>query len=278
MFSKKICGPLDDDATKAKKATVVGMIEMMSVRPGFGLLPRALDGPPNAFDVFSFPPPLAVSNLGAKTVDLRASLPPVYNQFALASCTANALCALFHTAFPHHEFSRLFLYYNERLQTGTVEKDAGSTIANGVAVLQQFGLCAESEWPYVVENFAVRPSESCYSHALKPSFAVSTFSTNSESLKKALCAHHRPLALGIHLYESYESMEVVSTGILKLPRSEERVLGWHAVVVVGYNDDDGRFMIRNSRGREWGLRGYFTIPYAYVEDPTRVTDAWMLFF
>lgn len=34
-------------------------------------------------------------------------------------------------------------------------------------------------------------------------------------------------------------------------------------MAVGYNDKQKRFTMRNSLGTDWGMNGYFTIPYAY---------------
>jgi C1A family cysteine protease len=41
------------------------------------------------------------------------------------------------------------------------------------------------------------------------------------------------------------------------------VLGGHAVLVAGYENSQSRFICRNSWGTEWGMNGYFAIPYAY---------------
>ncbi len=47
-----------------------------------------------------------------------------------------------------------------------------------------------------------------------------------------------------------------------MPKSAERVVGGHAVVAVGYTDPKMRFIVSNSWGPDWGMQGYFTIPYA----------------
>src|SRR6267143_5898468 len=52
----------------------------------------------------------------------------------------------------------------------------------------------------------------------------------------------------------------------KTPRLGEKPVAWHAVLVVGYNDKDRRFILRNSWGKNWGLKGYFTLPYEYLLD------------
>ena len=35
-------------------------------------------------------------------------------------------------------------------------------------------------------------------------------------------------------------------------------------MVVGYNDSTQRFIVRNSWVKQWGMKGYFTMPYVYL--------------
>ena len=54
----------------------------------------------------------------------------------------------------------------------------------------------------------------------------------------------------------------------------EELLGGHAVMAVGYEESSRRFLVRNSWGADWGLGGYFTMPYAYLTDPALSSDIW----
>ena len=38
------------------------------------------------------------------------------------------------------------------------------------------------------------------------------------------------------------------------------------MLAVGYDERKQRFIVRNSWGTGWGMRGYFTMPYAYLTD------------
>jgi len=67
---------------------------------------------------------------------------------------------------------------------------------------------------------------------------------------------------------------VAQTGVVNLPTVDERPIGGHAVLAVGYDDGSQRFMVRNSWGAEWGQGGYFSIPYAYVTNPGLAGDFW----
>jgi C1A family cysteine protease len=67
--------------------------------------------------------------------------------------------------------------------------------------------------------------------------------------------------------------EVRTMGTLDMPAKEEGLLGKHAVAV-GYNDKSHRFIVGNSWGPTFGLRGYFTMPYGYMTDDNLTPDFW----
>ncbi len=50
----------------------------------------------------------------------------------------------------------------------------------------------------------------------------------------------------------------------------------HAVTCVGYNDYKQTFIVRNSWGKEWGDKGYFYMPYAYLLDGHLSMDFWCI--
>jgi C1A family cysteine protease len=46
-------------------------------------------------------------------------------------------------------------------------------------------------------------------------------------------------------------------------------MGGHAVLIVGYNDDEQYFIVKNSWGTDWGEDGYFRIAYSELESKAR---------
>ena len=81
---------------------------------------------------------------------------------------------------------------------------------------------------------------------------------------------------GFTVYESFESDTVTQTGKVPMPKLNERNLGGHAVLAVGYNDTTKRFIVRNSWGPDWALNGYFTMPYAYLTNSNLSDDFWTI--
>ena len=47
-------------------------------------------------------------------------------------------------------------------------------------------------------------------------------------------------------------------------------------MAVGYDDGKQWFLVRNSWGSQWGLKGYFTLPYAYLIQPVLASDLWTI--
>ena len=63
---------------------------------------------------------------------------------------------------------------------------------------------------------------------------------------------------------------------MDLPKPSEKQLGGHAVMAVGYDESTKRVLVRNSWGADWGIKGYFTIPYDYISNGNLADDLWTL--
>ena len=212
----------------------------------------------------------------AATVDLRSRFPPVYDQGALGSCTANALCAAFTFNAPGFTGSRLFLYYNERLLEKTITYDSGAYIHDGITAMKTYGLCSETIWPYIVSKYAVKPTAPCYSAALADRvLTAQNIQPTLATMKQALSQGY-PFVFGFTVYSSFLNASASTTGIIPMPAPRESVLGGHAVVAVGYDDTHQWFIFRNSWGSGWGDHGYGYIPYAYISNASLTSDLWYI--
>ena len=222
-----------------------------------------------------------------KVVNLRKWCSPIEDQGELGSCTANAWAGLMQwhenyierpAGIPYHDLSRLFIYYNERVLEGSVDEDSGAELRSGASALAKYGVCPEWEWPYWINNFKTKPTLKCYTdglpHVINSYYSIKTFT----NLKMSL-ANNLPFVFGFSVYDSFESDAVSQTGIVPMPDVQtEALLGGHAVMAVGYNDYEKRFLVRNSWGKNWGLHGtnagYFTMPYDYLANSNLASDFW----
>ena len=236
---------------------------------------------PDSRDHLYDPPAKTLKALPAR-VDMLSLCPPVYHQGKLDSCTANAIAAALEFQQMRQREralrpSRLFIYYNERVLEGTVEKDAGAMLRNGIKSVARWGAPPESShWPYRVHRFAERPPRRVYAEASKYQAVVYQRLRRDIAHMRTCLAQGWPFVLGMAVRESFEGKAVRLSGRLSMPKSGESDRGGHAVMAIGYDDRRKRFLLRNSWGPRWGKKGYFTMPYDYVLDETLAADFWTI--
>ena len=229
-----------------------------------------------------FQAPVALLGALPAQVDMRAECPPVYNQGALGSCTANAIAAALElNQMKQKEAdifvpSRLFIYYNERVIEGTVDEDSGAMIRDGIKAVAKQGAPHETLWPYVIKQFRRKPSKVAYKDARKhPAVLYQRLVPDIQQLRGCLAAGF-PFTFGFTVYTSFESDAVAKSGRVPMPAPKEKVLGGHAVLAVGYDHAKQHFIVRNSWGADWGKRGYCTMPYDYLLDGNLSDDFWTI--
>ena len=216
-----------------------------------------------------------------KSVDLRSVFPPVYDQGNLGSCTGQAVAgvlAAMHNVEKIHQLdpSRLFIYYGEREIEGTIPSDDGAQIRDGIKVVASNGCCSEATWPYVESNFADKPPAAAYAEAAKHiAIQYQRVGQSLMELKSALFNWH-PIAFGIEVFPSFMSRTVERNGVVPMPSSREQSEGGHAIVLAGYDDATQRFLVRNSWGPTWGIKGYCYMPYNYVTSSLLASDFWSI--
>ncbi|MFF9646393.1 C1 family peptidase [Kitasatospora aureofaciens] len=226
---------------------------------------------PDARDFLYSAPRLSLISL-PPAADLRGQCPPVYDQGEIGSCTANAIAAAFEFELMRQKLqdfvpSRLFIYYNERVIEGHANTDSGAQLRDGIKSVANLGACPEDEWPYdgtpalsdggpfpPNARAAQKPPASCYTEALKSTVTGYQRVTRDLNQMKACLASGFPFVFGFTVYADFESAEVEKTGVAQLPTTDEEVIGGHAVMAVGYDDQTERFIVRNS----WGPAGAWT--------------------
>jgi C1A family cysteine protease len=214
-------------------------------------------------------------------VDLRPRCSPVEDQGQLGSCTGNASVGALEflelKADPqgvgYGDLSRLMAYYNGRSIEGTVRQDAGCEIRDVVKGLAKWGTCAERLYPYDVRRYTRKPTPAAYADAAKRRIKTYHRIAGLDAMRACL-AEGYPVIFGFTVYESFESDEMARTGVLAMPGKDEREMGGHAVLAVGYDDGAERAIVRNSWGADWGQNGYFTMPYGYIKNASLSDDFW----
>lgn len=213
-------------------------------------------------------------------VDLRPYCSSVENQGSLGSCTGHAVSSAMEVVLKKQdrlvEISRLFIYYQARLLLGTVQQDSGAFLRDCIKASNKLGAPAETLWRYDVMMFRTNPNRLAYADALKrrvigyqrcPAFA---------DVRSAI-SNGSAVVAGFLVYSSFMTKAVAATGIMPYPDTKkEKILGGHAVCLVGFDDNKKHFIAKNSWGNSWGDRGYFYMPYDVIKNPAMSSDFWVI--
>ena len=200
-------------------------------------------------------------------VDLRAFCSPVEDQGTIGSCAANAVVGAleYHQRLarqPATDLSRLFVYYNSRRLADKENEDSGTFIHHVMASVLAYGACPENMWPYQPSAWSTKPTDACYA-AANGFGAVSYARTPLGASCKAAVAAGLPVVFGISLPFEMLMLEAGATGEIQRPTSGQwpTPSGGHAMLIVGYDDTIGKWLVRNSWGADWGNAGHVLIDY-----------------
>lgn len=200
----------------------------------------------------------------------------VDNQSFIGSCVSNAIASAYelmvNRLYPDKAaaLSRLFVYYNSRLFDNTIEEDTGSYIRDGLKAVARYGVCTEKLWPYDELKFKEQPSPQSYVDATQRLISKYEALHTLRDLLEVL-NDDRPIVIGMSLYDGFMDMGP-STSVVRMPKEDEKAVGFHSVIIVGYDLPRQLFLAKNSFGNKWGDRGYFWIPFEYVR--TQVFEKW----
>jgi C1A family cysteine protease len=189
------------------------------------------------------------------SVDLRKWCSLIEDQGGIGSCTANAGIGIIEyferRAFGKHiDASRLFLYKATR-NLMHVTGDTGAFLRSTMGAMRLFGVPPEEYWPYTDEqpdptvpkqHFDVEPPAFCYAFAGNYK-AINYLRLDPPGIErdmllsriKLYLASNIPSMFGFTVFDTikYSGMN----GKIPFPGPNEDILGGHAIVSVGYDDD-----------------------------------------
>lgn len=215
-------------------------------------------------------------------INLIDRMPPVRNQKNRGTCVAHACAAvreyLLGPESTAGNLSEQFLYWACKERDGYPGE--GTWIKTAMAVLEDFGICAEAIWPYNPNKIAGNEGQGPPPADAQEKAGAYRIAKGQiveprwvDELKEVL-ADGKPVAFAVPVYAYWLSEPIRSTGAIRMPLSTDKSLGGHAMCMVGYQDDEsvpggGYFLVRNSWDTVWAKespigKGYCRLPYAYM--------------
>lgn len=210
------------------------------------------------------------------SIDLRPVTSVIYQQANIGACVSFTIIEAFEYLDKNFRGSKLFVYYNARIQQGTpADEDTGCTISGAIQCCTKQGITPDSDWPYDVLKLSEKPNDKCYLDALSHQIIVATQVANDILSIKTALNNKLPVCICIQVYQSFQSVPTYKTGIVQIPSEQELVVGGHAILLVGYKDDTKQFIFQNSWSFGWGDKGYGYLPYDYV-NKNLTFDPWII--
>ena len=218
-------------------------------------------------------------------IDLSSKTGRVLNQGRSNACTSFAVCEMLDFMLQYKKkrnwdgfvSSKLFLWYMSRLEEGSEKYNSGVILRNTFKILQTYGFTREQDYPFnndwysapgtnvVVSASIWRP----YIGTLPKYYSLNTSNNNfnkhvSNCLSnKSLIVFGFPIRSELSTANSTDYEINTSTGTLK---------GYHAMLITG--ETDTHYIIKNSWGSKWGLKGYCHIKKELMKE--HGFDFWTL--
>ena len=216
----------------------------------------------------------------SSSVDLRKYFTPVKDQGKIGACSAFALVSIFEFILKKNRqsdinLSEQFVYYNSRKSKGMSHSDSGSSITEILNSMKQQGVCLEHLFPYNPDNLVQEPPVEAYDDAqTRKIICAKNVKHNLHDIKSAVYEGY-PVAITIKIFDSFQPWK----GFIRIPSEQEiqnGKFGYHTMVICGYNDEARFFVVRNSWGSNFGEKGYCYIPYAYFENDSLSSSAFII--
>ncbi len=139
----------------------------------------------------------------------------------------------------------------------------GGPIVDATRFLVDVGLPEESCYPYLGSNSSCSDACGGWRNITYQSTSWTRVESTVEALKTAVYARG-PVNTAYMVYADFSKYrggvyEYTSGGLQ----------GGHGVVIVGYDDNQQCFIVKNSWGKNWGENGYFRIAYSQIHNKVK---------
>ncbi len=193
-----------------------------------------------------------------KKIDMSNRMLGIRNQGNEGTCVAFASCAV-----KESEESNP-VYLSPRFIYDMVEQPGGGAYPrDAMKVLVDIGVCPETCQPYS-ENIRNIPCVNAFNLARSNKIKGYARLTTLEEMKQCLF-QNGPFMISVGVTRKwFGGGSVIMDG--------GDIVGYHAVVFVGYNDETKLVKFRNSWGENWGEKGYGYIRYEHLMKV--LSDAW----
>jgi len=152
--------------------------------------------------------------------------------------------------------SARYLYEKAKRMNRYGPKEEGTDMSAALYIAETFGAPPEDRWPYIAGSRDL-PKGVTWTDmdAAAAKFRARTFRLSRyEDIPQQLAQGHPVLATA-EVTDGWMSDEAAKTGITKVT-DNEKLVGGHAIVIVGFNPDDSQIKFANSWGVNWGVNGF----------------------
>jgi len=169
--------------------------------------------------------------------------------------------------------SSQYLYVRGLQLEGTYPADAGIWLITACRVQYGWGTVAETAWPRVKAG-GWPPEEPPGLDALAKSLRIPFYQRARDLMEcKRALAHPLPVCAAFDITDQWFN---APGGRIEFPGPADKIVGSHAVLLVGVNDDESQIRFVNSWGRGWGDNGLGWMPYAYFDK--HFSSGWILYY
>lgn len=202
-----------------------------------------------------------------------AKLAPVLHQGAVGKCVACALATMkwYHEQKERQsevEWSTDYIYHNRLV---TDHQGEGMIVREALSQLKKYGVCPNDLLPSNKEypNEYVRGKLSGLADAALPQRIDAYVRCEDEDDICDCAAQNGAALVVVEVKSSFKAFwfKDETNWVLPMPNSGEKSFGFHAICVIGYNEQG--IIIQNSWGENWGKEGLAVLPYGYP-----LPEAW----